>query len=338
MKFLRNPEIKKNLIIYTIISILGILLIIIDFINPLYILIAFIISFITISLIFDFIRYKRIERLSVKINKILHHEDYVIIDKLMEGELSILESEINKMTIRLREQSNHLLNDKKFLNEAITDISHQIKTPLTSINLLLDLLIKPSTSIEKRNLLGKELESLLIKMEWLINTLLKMSKLDSKTAYFKKDKVYVRELILHAIQPIEIMMELRGILVKLEIEENLCFIGDFIWTSEAINNIIKNCIEHLSKKEIKEGQIYIKGLSNPIYTEILIIDNGQGIDKEDLPYIFDRFYKGKNSTTESTGIGLALARRIIIQQRGTIKVENNLANKKGVKFTIRFYK
>ena len=168
------------------------------------------------------------------------------------------------------------------------------------------------------------------RIEWLITALLKISKLDAGTVEFKQEFIPLDQLIAKATAPLLIPMELR--LQELRVKATGNFTGDISWTCEALTNIIKNCMEHTPA----EGRIEIQASENALYTEIIISDNGQGIEKEDLPHIFERFYKGKNSDNKSFGIGLALARMIITSQNGIIKAEDNISQ--GTVFTIRFYK
>ena len=234
------------------------------------------------------------------------------------------------MTSRLREQKQQLQDDKIYLADSIADISHQIRTPLTSINLLVQFLSEPNISDERRMKLTHELLGLLSRIDWLITTLLKISKLDAGTVQFKRETLPLDELIRKSTSPLLVPIELREQTLAVGAEGN--FTGDVSWTVEAISNIVKNCMEHTPDG----GRIEIKASENALYTEIIISDNGTGIDKEDLPHIFERFYKGKNSDDKRFGIGLALARTIITSQNGTIKAENNAD--KGALFTIRFYK
>ncbi len=275
-------------------------------------------------------RYKRIANLASDINKILHGDDAVPLEQYAEGELAILQSEIYKMTIRLREQQQNLLDDKRYLADSLADISHQIRTPLTSINLLVNFLSEPNISDERRLKLIHELYGLLSRIDWLITALLKISKLDAGTVQFKKEHVSLEELLHKATSPILVPMELREQTLQIEATGDFC--GDISWTCEAITNIVKNCMEHTPEG----GKVSILAAENALYSEIVITDNGCGIAKEDLPHIFERFYKGKNSDKNSFGIGLALARMIISAQNGTVKAENHVPH--GGRFTIRFYK
>ena len=275
-------------------------------------------------------RYRRISSLADDINQVLHGDSSIDFDNYSEGELSILHSEIYKMTIRLREQQQKLINDKKYLADSLADISHQIRTPLTSINLLVERLSASGLTDECRHQLTNELYGLLDRIDWLITTLLKISKLDAGTVQFNRDTVSLEMLINKSCAPLLIPIELRGQELIICAEGN--FYGDPAWTSEAVGNIVKNCMEHTPDG----GKIEIEAAENALYSEIIIKDNGTGISPEDLPHIFERFYKGKDSDGKSFGIGLALSRMIIAGQKGTVKAENR--KNTGAMFTLRFYK
>lgn len=332
MSFFRNPEIQRSLILYVI---LDFILTITGFLFGYnYGLTVLMVStlFTVMHFWITFRRYKKLAGLGSEIDKILHGNESIDLGEYYEGELSFLQSEILKLTVQLRTQAGSLKQDKEYLADSIADISHQIRTPLTSINIILSLISKPDLSEERKKGLFNELEILLGRIEWLITTLLKISKLDAGTVKLKKEKIMVSELISLAAAPIAIAMDLREQEINTKIAGNESFMGDLSWTVEAVENILKNCMEHTHRG----GRIKITALENTLFTEIIITDNGPGIDKEDLAHLFERFYKGKNSDNQSIGIGLALARMIIVNQNGTIKAEN--APEGGAKFTIRFYK
>jgi signal transduction histidine kinase len=249
-----------------------------------------------------------------------------------EGVYSLLKNNIYKVTSMLKESNKDLVEERNELSKAISDISHQIKTPLTSIQILTDVLRKGSLPEEKEVEFHKALQGQISRMNWLVSSLLKLAKFDAKTIDLKKDKIYISDLINKMTELFMISIEVKDI--NLVVKENLeaSFYGDFDWTIEALSNIFKNCLEHSDEG----GSIKIEYDENPLYTEIVILDEGKGIDKEDLPYIFKRFYKGKNSANESVGIGLALTKSIVESQSGVIKVDSHVG--KGTKFAIRFYK
>lgn len=285
---------------------------------------------ILISYFSTYLRYKKISKLASAVNDLLHGDNSISLEDYSEGELGILHSEIYKMTIRLREQQHKLMNDKVYLADSIADISHQIRTPLTSINLLVQLLSEPNLKEERRQQIAHDLYSLLSRIDWLITALLKISKLDAGTVQFKKEKIALETLIRKSCSPLLVPIELKGQDLRIQADGEICC--DVAWTCEAIGNIVKNCMEHTPEC----GIISITAIDNVLYSEIVIEDTGTGIAKEDLPHIFERFYKGKDSDDKSFGVGLALSRMIITSQNGTVKAVNRLPN--GAAFTIRLYK
>ncbi len=331
MSLFRNPEVSKTFWLYLIISLIATGL---GFhwtkAIGIYTLVLCAL-FMGIYLLSTRKRYRHIQALATDIDKLLHEDTKnLTLDQYAEGELGILQSEIHKMTIRLRSQQQQLLNDKVYLADSIADISHQIRTPLTSINLLVQFLSKPDlTEVRKRQLI-RELYELLARIDWLITTLLKISKLDAGTVDFTVETVPMTDFLHMAVTPVLVPMELREQTLTIEAQGNISC--DIPWTCEALTNIVKNCMEHTPDG----GRIRIGSLDNALYTEITVSDSGSGIDKEDLPHIFERFYKGKNSSDKSFGIGLALARMIITNQNGTLKAENSPEG--GAVFTLRFYK
>ena len=331
MNFLRNHEVVKTLSLQIFISVSAIVVAFVwdkRFGVFTFILVMLLLLISTVS---TYMRYKCIYELSADVDRILHGNDMNLsLDKYQEGELAVLQSEIHKMILRLREQRQQLQEDKSYLANALADISHQLRTPLTSINLLVDLLSEPDITDERRMKLTHELMALLSRIDWLITTLLKISKLDAGTVQLKQETIALQELICKATEPLLIPIEIRE--QNLYIETNGTFTGDVSWSVEAISNIVKNCMEHTPKG----GEIRIAASENLLFTEIVISDSGTGIAKEDLPHIFDRFYKSKNAGDKNFGIGLSLARMIITNQNGVIKAENNAT--KGALFTIRFYK
>ncbi|MBQ9113215.1 MAG: HAMP domain-containing histidine kinase [Clostridia bacterium] len=330
MKLLRNPEIKKSLPWLAGISVAATVC---AFIWQIYFGVFTLILcavFILSYLLFMKKRYERIADLSESINRILHGDNSIDLCQYTEGELGILQSELYKMTVRLREQQQNLQNDKIYLADSIADISHQIRTPLTSINLLMSFLSEPDLTEARRGELVREINDMLDRIDWLVITLMKISKLDAGTVQFKNETLPLSELVSKSVSPVLIPMELRAQELTINVDGE--FSGDLAWTSEAIGNIVKNCMEHTPEG----GKISVEARETPIYSEIVISDSGSGISKKDLPHIFERFYKGENSSGKSFGIGLALSRMIITKQNGTVKAENRPNG--GAVFIVRFYK
>lgn len=277
------------------------------------------------------IRYRNIEDLSRYLRQI-NSGDYTLdVRDNKEGELSILKNEIYKVTTMLAEQSSRLEEDKQHLTTSISDISHQLKTPLTSMMVMADLLTDPHLPSNKQKEFTENIHTQLDRLDWLVSSLLKLSKIDAGTAYFKKMEVNVKELMTSAMRSILIPIDIKEQTIMLEGEDSVTFLGDPEWSLEAFTNILKNCVEHTPKR----GEIVITFSQNILYTEINISDTGKGISKEDLPYIFHRFYKGKQASEGSVGIGLAMAYEIITNQDGNIEVLSEEG--KGTTFKIQFY-
>ncbi|WP_421385243.1 sensor histidine kinase [Bacillus salacetis] len=284
------------------------------------------------SFLFTRWRYREIEKLSSYLRKISSGDYSLDVRDNHEGELSILKSDIYKVTLMLSEHRSSLEQDKYKLTNAISDISHQLKTPLTSMMVMSDLLSDKKLEEDKRIEFTQNIRVQLERIEWLVSSLLKLSKIDAGTIDFKKDEVFVKDLIHRAVQPVLIPMDIKQQTLNIDGGAQDSFTGDFHWTAEAIINILKNCVEHTPDS----GLISITYSENPLFTEIRIKDNGKGIPKEDLPYIFRRFYKGKNAGEESVGIGLAMAYSIITSQQGDLEVRSEKGN--GTEFLIKFYK
>ena len=289
-------------------------------------------SFVAVSFISERYKYDKLADLADRIDMILNSDEFVTLEENEEGDFAVLESEIRKMTTKIREGAYLVQKEKIYLNDSIADISHQLRTPLTTINLIMSFLQTSDLGTDERIRYVAEVNSHLKRIDWLISSLLKISKLDAGTVAMKEEKVYVSTVVGKAAESIMIPLEIRNQLFDFISTGNETFIGDKNWSVEAISNIIKNCMEHTPN----DGHILIKATENILYTKIIIEDTGPGIEKEDLPHIFERFYKGKNSANSSVGIGLALSRMIIQNQNGSIKVENKKEG--GSRFTIKFYK
>lgn len=335
MKILRNPEIKQSLICHLVLTALAVSLGLLHDATTGLLLLSFSFLYIALHYAFTWIRYQKLNQLSHELDAMLHNNTPVRFEKYQEGELSILENELSKMTLRLREQALALSNDKKLLADSMADISHQIRSPLTASNLILTLLREQDLPVLRRKQLLQELTQLLSRIDWLVESLLKMSKMDAGTVLFQHEPISVPKLVQNASEPLLIPMELREQSLSIENHYDLSnppqFLGDLSWTTEAVLNILKNCMEHTPAG----GNIQVSFSQNAIFTEIIIEDNGPGFDPEDLPHLFERFYKGKNSLDHSVGIGLAFARMIVTSQNGTLKAENRPEG--GARFILKFY-
>lgn len=254
------------------------------------------------------------------------------IDTISEDELSILKNEIYKTAVMLKEAALNSNKDKLNLKKSLEDISHQLKTPLTSILVLLDNLIdEPDMDSSIRNDFIIDIKRNVININFLVQALLKLSKFDANTVHFIKKENDLEMIVKEAIKNVSTLCDLRNINIKLNTLENAKVECDAKWQIEAITNIIKNAIEH-SKDN---SSIIINIDNNRVYSKVEVIDFGDGISKRDIKHIFERFYKGENATSNSIGIGLALAKTIIEEDKGTIAVESNESN---TKFTIKYFK
>ncbi|MBF0926592.1 MAG: HAMP domain-containing histidine kinase [Clostridiales bacterium] len=291
----------------------------------------------SVSLLIVFILYERKQDKEIdKITKYLeaiNDKNYTLkIDENSEEELSILKNELYKVTVMLRENASNTLKDKINLKRALEDISHQLKTPLTSILIILDNLIdNPEMDYQTRVEFLHDLKRETIRIQSLIQSILKLSKFDSNTIQFIKQDIYLKQIVDEAIKNTGSLADLKNIKINVEGNKKIKLNCDLLWQIEAITNILKNCIEH-SKENT---QIDIKYNNNSVYSYITITDYGEGISKEDLPHIFERFYRGKNSSNESIGIGLSLSKTIIESNNGIVSVESNSDK---TTFIIKYFK
>lgn len=328
---LRNREIRQFIFFFLFISLIIIILAFTRNTEAGIFCIILTVALGILFFLFTKIRYKNIASLCEQIDLVLHNADSLYISESAEGELSILQSEITKMTLRIREQNEALKREKEHLADSLADIAHQLRTPLTSANLILSLLEK-NTDENERKILLRKTEQSFVQMEWLINSLLKLSRLDAGIVVFQNSPIDVNTLIMTATHPFFISMELHHITLVTDIPDKMIIHGDLNWLSEAIQNIIKNCIQSVEDG----GKIEIICKDTPLFGEIVIQDNGAGFEKEDLPHVFDRFYRGKKDNASGYGIGLALSKMIITRHNGIITAKNRATG--GAIFCIRFSK
>lgn len=279
----------------------------------------------------DRARKKELEDLNLYMQKICSGNYELAIDDNCEGELSILKNNLYKVILLLRSSNDALQKNKTNLADSLADISHQLKTPLTSMTVMCDLLKNEQDEENRKNFLNN-IDFQLEKMNWLVITLLKLSKIDAGTVTFKKENYNLSKSIDNAISSFQIIAELKSIHIVKNIDENIFVSGDEKWDTEAFSNIIKNCLEHT----YDNGTLEISTNENSIFTELVIKDNGTGIEEKELKHIFERFYHGKNSSSQSVGIGLALAKTVLQHDKATIDVESKVG--KGTTFYIKFYK
>lgn len=277
-------------------------------------------------------RTKKINKIIELISKINKRNFDIDIEDYTEDELSILKQEVYKTSLMLRSEADNSLKDKLNLKDSLSDISHQLKTPLTSITIMIDNILdneEMDTKTKRKFLISIKRE--IININFLVQNLLKLSKFDANVIKFDKEEVLIKDIIDEAIKKVSALSELKGVSIKVSGDKGSTIKCDFMWEVEALSNIIKNSIEHIEK----DGFVEVNYTKNKVYSRILIRDNGVGINSEDLPYIFDRFYKGKNTSKDSVGIGLALSKSIIEKDNGSISVKST--PKIGTVFTIKYF-
>ena len=276
---------------------------------------------------------KKINEITKYIEEINRGNYKLNIEENTEDELSILKNELYKITIKLKEVAENSQKDKTTLKDSLSDISHQIKTPITSILIMLDNILSDENMPEdiKKDFI-KDIKREIVNIKFLVESILKLSKIDSNSIKFIKKEVFIKDIINEAVKNVSMLSELKNIEIIVSGDDSIKTICDLKWQVEAITNILKNCIEH----SYENRKIYINYNQNNMYTELKIEDNGTGIDAKDLPHIFERFYKGKNSSSDSVGIGLALSKSIIESNNGYIQVDSKL--NKGTTFIIKYLK
>lgn len=299
----------------------------------LIIIITFDSLIILIFYLYDKNKSKKIKEITKMISKINNRQFDIDINDFNEGELSILKNEISKTTTMLRQVADNSVKDKLNLKDSLGDISHQLKTPLTSITIMIDnILDNPDMNEKTRKKFLINIKREILNINFLVMSLLKLSKFDANVVKFNKESVYLKDIIIDSIKNVSMIKELKNITIKVSGDDNIKLLCDFKWQVESITNILKNSIEHTSEY----GTVEVNYSENKLYTRILIKDNGKGINSDDLPHIFDRFYKGKNGSDDSFGIGLSLSKTIIEKEGGSITVKStpNI----GTIFTIKYLK
>lgn len=299
----------------------------------LIIIITFDSLIILIFYLYDKNKSKKIKEITKMISKINNRQFDIDINDFNEGELSILKNEISKTTIMLRQVADNSVKDKLNLKDSLGDISHQLKTPLTSITIMIDnILDNPDMNEKTRKKFLINIKREILNINFLVMSLLKLSKFDANVVKFNKESVYLKDIIIESIKNVSMIKELKNITIKVSGDDNIKLLCDFKWQVESITNILKNSIEHTSEY----GTVEVNYSENKLYTRILIKDNGKGINSDDLPHIFDRFYKGENGSDDSFGIGLSLSKTIIEKEGGSITVKRtpNI----GTIFTIKYLK
>lgn len=325
-----NRDIKIIIIAGTVLTLLSSAVCL--FIKPLCSVVCLLLGAILTAIFFAYTkkRYDRLNELNDYLSLVCAGNYNLDIADNTEGELSILKNNLYKVITILKSQNEALAADRIHLADSLADISHQLKTPLTSMMVMADLLRKEKSQ-DKRDEFISVIENQLDKIKWLVTTLLKISRLDAGTVIFKNEVHSCDDIISTAVAPFLVMLELKGIELQCEVPDFLLCV-DRRWTIEALENIIKNCAEHTQSG----GKISITGESTNLSSIIRISDNGCGIAPEELPHIFERFYHGRGSSDDSVGIGLALSKSIFERENAEISAKSKEGV--GTEFTVKFYK
>mgnify|MGYP002855584004 CR=1 FL=1 len=295
------------------------------------IVISFGVFLLVVFLIFNRRKDKEISEITRYIEEINRKNYELHIDDMSEDELSILKNEVYKTTVMLKESADNSLKDKRNLKKSLEDISHQLKTPITSILVILDNLIEePDMDEALREDFIRDIKRETTNINFLVQSILKLSKFDADTINFIKDEVLLKDIVGKAAQNVSTLCDLKNITLNIKGDDSAGITCDFRWQTEAVTNIIKNCIEHSEYG----SSIDVAYSKNNVYSMISVRDYGSGISDEDLPHIFERFYKGENASKDSVGIGLALSKTIIEEDNGHINVTSD---ESGTLFEIKYF-
>ena len=278
-------------------------------------------------------RQKQIQRISDYMEELVRGNYALDIQDNGDDELSSLKNEIYKLTVFFREQAKQAAANRLALADSVADISHQLKTPLTSVTVLVDnLLDSEEMEADTRRRFLMEISVQLSGVTWLVSTLLKLSRLDAGVVELENRHLQVCSLAQEVFNRLELTAELGQVELSTEISESLQILGDAQWLTEALLNVVKNAIEHSSAG----GRVILKAEENDVYTLLTVQNQGELIPEEEQKHLFERFYRGHSAKKESVGIGLALAKEIVERQNGYITVESG--KEQGTIFYIKFMK
>ena len=270
-------------------------------------------------------RYREMAALSCAVDEVLHSGRAIDLADYREGDLAILKNQLAKMMDALREKTARLGQEKADLASALADVSHQIRTPLTAMGLTLAVAQETSDEVARARAL-RELEGMIARVGWLVSALLKLAKADAGAIAVQSVRVEAREVVARAIEPLAAALDLHGVSCEVACDGDPGYTGDMVWSAEALENVLKNCMEHTPAG----GTIRVEVSRDALACRIRVTDSGPGIALEDLPHVFERFYRGRSVTggaddgprAQGFGIGLALAQSLMAAQGGTLRAGN----------------
>ena len=297
--------------------------------------------------IFSYHRYEEISRLSAEIDAVLHEGRPLIISDYREGDVAVLRNEVGKVCARLSKTAEDLAAEKRALANALADISHQIRTPLTAAELMVPVIERSSDARERAKKL-RELESLIDRVSWLVTSLLKIARIDAGAIKLTSQVTSAADVVRAAVEPLAVAFDLNDVTCEIHVAPKTRFAGDAAWTAESLSNVLKNCMEHTPAG----GTVRIEASEDAVACRFCISDSGPGIAQADLPHIFERFYRGSTGMESDDagtaadyesamrpkgfGIGLSLAQALVNAQGGSIRATN--AAHGGARFDIVFPK
>ena len=286
-------------------------------------------------------RYRRISELASRVDRVLAGERDVSFSDMHEGELAILSSEIDKALSKLSIANEGLEDEKTRLSNSLADISHQIKTPLTSLGIELDLIRRSAESPAQRERAMSATRHV-ERVQWLVSSLLKLARIDAGVVRLVRSQVDVAGLVDAAYRPLAVPFDLADVRFRSQVDDGVSFVGDFAWTREALTNVLKNCLEHTPAG----GTVSVRAYEDAVACRIVVEDTGPGIAEKDLPHVFERFYRGDAQGEDQVnpagvGIGLSLSRALVVEQGGQIVASNVRGSDGapvGARFEISFFK
>lgn len=275
---------------------------------------------------------RKLLKLSNYVNDLVLKKDSLKLEENEEGMISKLQNDLYKLTVVLREAYDNESREKLEMKKSLEDISHQLKTPLTAMMITLDNLSNDELKPDLRKSFLEDVKRQVDKMNFLIKSLLKLSRFDAGVIKFKNENIMVKSLVNDVIKSVSVLAEINDVKIKTNGDDNTSFTGDYNWQLEAVTNVVKNAVEHSTPGET----VTIKFRENAVYTLISVVNHGNVINEQDMKNIFTRFYKGKNATYESIGIGLSLSKSIIEKGGGYVRVSSS--KKDGTRFDIKYLK